>query len=303
MDLPRLRQFRPVVLTMLLVGLVTFATADVVTYLFVVVLAAIAAGVGFFFIAFPGSRFFNIAFANFLAVYACLFTFFRDANFAVVTGPTVPLAYLMPFAAFLLGAWLRREEIRGIVTAERVREERHLGRVLMWLAPVSAVGGATFFLPAADMSEAELGWALLAAQAAISLVVFGVSRDVCAFLIDTGLLFESFFERMSRLLAPAFAFVTFYSLLVIVFATIYRILDRYSDLPHFAVNGTSRDLSFAESLYFSITTISTVGYGDIVPASDIVRVLVSAQIILGVLLLLFGFSEILSYSRDHRGRG
>jgi voltage-gated potassium channel len=298
-----LKQLRPVVLTMILVGLVTFAISDAVNHLFIELLAAIAAGVAFFFLAFPGSRFFNIAFANFLAVYACLFAFFRDANFAAVTGFAVPVAFLLPFGAFMLGAWLRRDAIRSIVTAERLREERHLGRVLVWLAPVSAVGGATFMLPSAGLTDAELGWAMLAAQAAISVVVFAVSRDVCSFLIDTGLLFESFFERIARLLPPAFAFITFYSMLVIFFATVYRILDRYSDVPHFTVNGAARDLNFAESLYFSIATISTVGYGDIAPASAVARVIVSGEIVLGVLLLLFGFSEIIGYSRERHTRG
>ena len=43
-----------------------------------------------------------------------------------------------------------------------------------------------------------------------------------------------------------------------------------------------------------------MGYGDIAPASDIVRVIVAVQIMFGVLLLLFGFWEIMSYARERR---
>ena len=137
-------------------------------------------------------------------------------------------------------------------------------------------------------------------MALIALVVFLVSADVCTFLLDSGLLFEEFFEQVRRLIVPAFAFFTFYSLLVIVFATIYRVIDRYSDAAHFLIDGKGRAITFSESLYFSVISMSTVGYGDILPSSDIVRVIVSLQIVLGVVLLLFGVSEILRYSRDRR---
>ena len=103
-------------------------------------------------------------------------------------------------------------------------------------------------------------------------------------------------------MVPAFAFCTFYSLLVIVFGAVYRILDRFSAASHFLVVGQARDIDFSESLYFSVITLSTVGYGEIVPASDLVRVIVAIQIIFGVLLLLFGFSEIITYSRDRQPR-
>ena len=66
--------------------------------------------------------------------------------------------------------------------------------------------------------------------------------------------------------------------------------------------GEPLDLSFTECLYFSIITLSTVGYGDLVPLSPLVRVIVGVEIICGVLLLLFGFSEIISYSRDKTRR-
>ena len=66
--------------------------------------------------------------------------------------------------------------------------------------------------------------------------------------------------------------------------------------------GETLDLSFTECLYFSIITLSTVGYGDLVPLSPLVRLVVGVEIICGVLLLLFGFSEIISYSRDKTRR-
>ena len=79
---------------------------------------------------------------------------------------------------------------------------------------------------------------------------------------------------------------------------------RLSAEPNFSIAGASRAITFPESLYFSIVTMATVGYGDIVPASDGARALAALQVVLGVLLLLVGFSEIFSYTRERqRPRG
>jgi voltage-gated potassium channel len=61
-------------------------------------------------------------------------------------------------------------------------------------------------------------------------------------------------------------------------------------------------LSFSESIYFSIVSMSTVGYGDIVPHSSLARLLASLEVICGFMLLLFGVSELLEYTREHRTR-
>ena len=300
--LPSRRLIGGVAFTLLLIGLIAFATAEAVTYFFVVMPVAVATCVAFFFIVFPGSRFFTIAFANYIGVYACVFAFFKEANFAPVHGWPVAVGFLMPIIAFLAGTWIRRDRIRGIVTSEHVRDGRRLYRVLAWLLPVGAVGAASFFLPALALGGRAWDASLLVAMGLIAVVVLAVSRDVCVFLLDTGLLFEEFFERMALALVPAFAFFTFYSLQVVVFATIYRIVDRFSALPQFIIDGVRRTITFPESLYFSLVTVSTVGYGDIVPHGNAIRLIVGLQIVSGVLLLLFGFSEILGYSRERRPR-
>ena len=64
--------------------------------------------------------------------------------------------------------------------------------------------------------------------------------------------------------------------------------------------GALRGLSFSESIYFSINTISTVGYGDIIPYSNLARLLSSLEVFCGIMLLLFGVSELLEYAREHR---
>ena len=48
------------------------------------------------------------------------------------------------------------------------------------------------------------------------------------------------------------------------------------------------------SLYFSFITLSTVGYGDIMPASDLARMLVAAEAITGILFVAVLISRLVS---------
>jgi len=65
--------------TLVLVGLVAAAIgADWTATLSSLVTCAV--GFGFFYLLFPGGAHFGMTVANFLAIYACMFEFFRDAN-------------------------------------------------------------------------------------------------------------------------------------------------------------------------------------------------------------------------------
>lgn len=286
-----------IVFTVIMVALISFAVTDIVDLFFIVILLTLITGVTTMYLLFPGSGFFCIALANFLAVYTCLFVFFVEINFEPDGRWPPIIAYMLPIFAFNVGAFLRRRDIRAIVTEERVREKRHPERPFRWLVPVLAIGILSFFLPALDLSADWQNGLLVASMAAIAGIVLVVSRTVAIFLIDVGLMFEEFFRRMAAMILPAVGFFTMYSINIVVFACIYRIIDRYAAVHNFTISGVGRDITFTESLYFSIITLSTVGYGEIVPSSDVVRVIVAVQIVLGVLLLLFGFYEIMSYAR------
>jgi voltage-gated potassium channel len=288
----------PVAVSVGLVSLISLAVSTHLVYS-LITLATVAAAAITFYAVFPGSRFFAIAFANALAVYVCVFIFFVEANFRAVHSGWLHIGFAMPILAFLAGAWFRYEEIQNLLQSPRLRDERHFGRLFLWLIPMAVIGASTFPLSQMAQSTGAITLVFFAAMGLTSLIVFVVSGAVCTFLLDTGLVFEDFFRRMAALVIPAFAFFTFYSLIVIVFASVYRLVDRYFAGAHFLVNGEVHDLSFTECLHFSIITLSTVGYGDIVPASSPVRLIVGVEIICGVLLLLFGFSEIISYSREH----
>jgi voltage-gated potassium channel len=192
--------------------------------------------------------------------------------------------------------------VRGVVTQPDLRNEGKVMHSLIWLLPVGIVGAGVYLLSGFAGGAVDSSGVFLAAMAFIGLIVFAVSRDVALFLVETGLLFDEFLARVSRLAIPAFAFLTSYALLVIMFGAVYSIVSRYSAGPHFRVHDVMRPISFSEGIYFSVVSLSTVGYGDIVPASGPVRLLASLEVICGMMLLMFGVSELLEYMREHRER-
>jgi voltage-gated potassium channel len=289
-------------LTLGLYVLVAVAIADTFGLFFFIMLGTLALSVPLFYRMFPGSHFTTIALANFLAIYACLFTFFTETNFSTASDWTLYTAFVLPIAAFIAGAWLRRKSIHQLIRHEEERPVHSSPYRFIWLIPVFAVGAASFLLPYRNYDVEAVNLLLVASMGLIGALVFALSREVTAFLRETGLLFEEFFDLAATLLAPTLAFFTYYTFVVIFFACIYRIVDQVVPGAHITVLGVDRNITFLEGLYFSVVTLSTVGYGDLVPTSALVRAIAALQIIIGVWLIIFGFSEVLRYARERGWR-
>lgn len=280
-----------------LLALISLSVAATEGYLALVVVASVTTLVAVFRWPLRSSRAFCLALANLAGVYACVFLFFAESNFPQASVAALSVGYIAPLSAFAAGSLRHRHTIGSVISSGRLPYQGHLGRIVSWLVPVFGIGALTFLMPPRNAPPGAQDLALLLGMGAISMIVVFVSRDIAMFLLETGLLFEEFFERAAGLVVPAFAFLTFYSLLVILFASFYSIIDHASGGAHFRIEGVVRTISFPESLYFSVTTLSTVGYGDIVPASNLARVLTAVEMVCGILLLLFGFNEIFSFAR------
>ena len=72
-------------------------------------------------------------------------------------------------------------------------------------------------------------------------------------------------------------------LFLLLFASAYLAMARSSP-----ANFSTHDLTRTDALYFTVTTFATVGYGDISPASQSARLVVTAQMILDLLTLGLG---------------
>ena len=289
-----------VTLPLALVALVAAAVAGVTSPLFFAMVLSAGLVIAVIRALFPAGRLFPVAFASLLAVYATIFSLFVEEIFRGIGDAFLVVGFCLPIFVFVVGCWLRRDQIRVLVAHPAISSEQRVLRAAVWLVPVFFIGAIVILLSRTVGSVLNMDMVFLGAMSLIGLIVLTVSRDVAVFLVDAGLLFKEFFRRVSRLVIPAFAFVTFYSLIVILFASAYRLISVYIPESHFNVGGALRGLSFSESIYFSIGTISTVGYGDIIPYSNLARVLSSFEVFCGIMLLLFGVSEMLEYAREHR---
>ena len=280
--------------TALLVGLVAGAVGAN-GMLTAAIVATSAVGFGFFYLMFPGGTHFGLAVANFLAIYACLFEFFREANFAAAPQPLTMLARALPVLGFLASCVTNRRRVHALIHARRVRDLDldHLPRLLRWFVATMSVGAASFVMPRLDMDPAGAGAALLGAMALVTAFVTVAVRDVVTLMVDVSLVFQAVGRRLDRLIVPMLAFTTFYGLLVVVFTCLYRIADLTTPVPQFQIHGAATRIGFIDALYYSVATITTLGFGDIAPVSFLARALTGMEVVSGILMLLFGFSEIM----------
>lgn len=84
-------------------------------------------------------------------------------------------------------------------------------------------------------------------------------------------------RRLPRL-RPLGAF-GYYLAIVLIFATAYALLGALR------IPGGSDPVRFLDACYFSVVTITTLGYGDIVPADGTGRILAMLEVLLGVIVI------------------
>jgi voltage-gated potassium channel Kch len=75
--------------------------------------------------------------------------------------------------------------------------------------------------------------------------------------------------------------VTAYAVIAFVASSVYRAVDFLADEPFFG-----RAVDSGDYIYFSIVTLTTTGYGDFVPATDLGRHLVVVEALVGQIFLV-----------------
>jgi uncharacterized membrane protein len=95
------------------------------------------------------------------------------------------------------------------------------------------------------------------------------------------------------------AAVSGYLMLAFTWAAIYGLTDLVS--PGSFVTGNDRSLSNFDHLYFSIVTLTTLGYGDISPVTDRARSFVMLEAVVGTLYMVILISRLVSTFGQVRG--
>jgi len=262
-----------------------------------VVLGGAAVAMGLLYLIFPHGPQFALGAANGLAMYACLFAVLGRAGFPEAPPLARGAGFLLPILLFVLACWFRRGLLRTWAQGEAAADIAHLPRFARWLLATGAVGVVSLAMPINRLDPAGQGLALLAAMAVIALIGAVSVADVVRLLVDIAVIFRAVTLRLSRLAVPIAAFSSLWALLVVIFGSLYRIADGLSTGPLFHGPAGPIRIDFSDALHFSVVTLSSVGYGDIQPVDDGVRLLASLQMLFAQLLLLFGFYEIMRGSR------
>jgi hypothetical protein len=73
-------------------------------------------------------------------------------------------------------------------------------------------------------------------------------------------------------------------------------------IPHY-LNGVGSQTTQSDTLYFSLITLSTVGFGDITPAANLARAIAAAEALVGQLYLVSVVAAVVSRFRPQRLAG
>lgn len=150
--------------------------------------------------------------------------------------------------------------------------------VLRMTVAVGALLFAYFMAPLGDRRHFLLG----AAAVGLGVVVFGA-------------LFVRQMRQIRRAKHPVLraveAIALVATLFVVVMAAVHFGLGQSDPAAY------SEELSRLDALYFTVTTLATVGFGDITPVSEVTRSVTTVQMVLGVALLGAGIRVLLGIAR------
>jgi hypothetical protein len=242
----------------------------------------------------PHGPVFALSVVTALAVYICLFVVIGRSAFPTVLWWAEPLAFSIPILGFIGTCWLQRARLSAPMdpAAELEGDFTHLPRFSRWFALCAVVGVLCVGLPFNRLSPELQAVVLVLAMSVVTVLTMLSVHAVLLLLADVAGILGFVATRLRFLAAPMLTYTLLFSLLTVFFGCAYRIADGISRKPLFQKLGEVAKLTFSEALHFSIVTLATVGYGDILPHDDGVRLLATIQMLLGQLLLLFGFAEI-----------
>jgi hypothetical protein len=131
----------------------------------------------------------------------------------------------------------------------------------------------------------------------------GITLTVAALLLAVAASYEIW--SVVRAPYPAIraieAVATFISVYVILFASSYYLMQ-LADPTSF----TSNPLTRTDALYYTVTVLSTVGFGDITASSEQARIAVTLQMTLNLVILGLGIrvlTRAVQLGRDYKARG
>lgn len=119
--------------------------------------------------------------------------------------------------------------------------------------------------------------------------------------IILALVLKDIFYGPRTLREKLYASVGGFFLIAILGAYIYHMILLYDPLA-IKSDGAVDITNFSTLVYFSVTTLTTLGYGDIVPAAPIARIFTILQSITGQLYVVILISRLVAHIRFHKSK-
>jgi ion channel len=156
----------------------------------------------------------------------------------------------------------------------------------------------------------EVASGLLVVSAAIAILNLFISRDVAdgVMAVVSGLLYVAAPAVIVRRLVlrqtvdtqTVLGAIAAYLMVGMAFAFAYRALGTLQADPFFGSEGEG---TFSQDLFFSFTTLTTTGYGNLVPDANPGQTLAVMEMLTGQLFLVTAVAKVVSSWRPGRGRG
>ena len=212
-----------------------------------------------------------------------------------------PVAYYLASLVLTIVATPFIEELRSGTLIEAIL------LTIVFLSAVFAVGGRGKKLALALLLAAP---ALFARWVSYSRADDLVSTEVFR---GTGMLFFGFVVLQLLLFiirAPRVdsevlcAGITIYLMLGLFWSLAYSLIDWLApdSFVFNAVPASSRSMQGFQALYFSFITLSTIGYGDIVPVSKLARLLAIVEAVTGMFYLSLLIARLVTLYSSNRAR-
>lgn len=93
--------------------------------------------------------------------------------------------------------------------------------------------------------------------------------------------------------------ISVYAILGLIFTFVYATVERVDGDPFF---GTLPNAQSSDFIFFSFTTLTTTGYGDLVPAAQPGRMLAGLEMLFGQIFLVTLVARLVSLWRPRRAR-
>jgi len=140
-----------------------------------------------------------------------------------------------------------------------------------------------------------------------NLLLFGMLLEVCFFSVTTVSILKHVIEYNRVSSDKIYGAVSAYILVAIIMAMLYTMIEISEPNSFYFAQGiqhtdgaiSAHRLYFSEFLYFSFTTITTLGYGDIIPISKIAKSLTSIEAVAGQLYVAVLIARLVGLHISH----